>query len=134
MPNLPDRPPHLHRFHRDMCELERCPDSGPESPHVALRRILRHHRGVRIENPMVSVKYYCGPMSPSKGMDAELRAPVPRLECVGASLITQVVVPRRVRETMISVRYRSFGEATLTRIWFLIPSLRVLAEWFRRPC
>ncbi len=113
IPNVPDRLPHLRHLHLDRCELERCPDDGSESPHVALGRLLRHR--ARIDNPMASVKYYCGPVSLSKETEAELRALVPRFECVAASLITQVVVPRQVRETMDSARYRSFGEAALTR-------------------
>lgn len=106
IPNVPDRLPHLRHLHLDVCELERCPDDGSESPHVALGRLLRHR--ARINNPMASVKCYCGPESLSKETDAELRALVPRFECVAASLITQVVVPRRVRETIRSARYRSF--------------------------
>jgi hypothetical protein len=108
IPNVPDPLPHLRHLHLDGCELERSPDDGSESPQVALRRFLRHR--AHIENPMISVKYYCGPISPSKEMEAELRALVPIFECVDASLITQVIVPRRVRETMSSARYRLFGE------------------------
>jgi hypothetical protein len=109
LPNVPDRLPHLRHLHLE----ERSPEDGSESPYVALSRFLRHR--ARIENPMASVKWYCGPMSLSKEMEAEIRTLVPRFECVVASLITQVVIPRRVRETMSSARYRSFGEAKLTR-------------------
>ena len=115
IPNVPDRLPHLRHLHLDMCELERSPDDGSESPHVALLCFLRHR--TRIENPMASVKCYCGPMFLSKDIEAELRALVPRFESAVASLITQAVAPRRVRETMSSARYRSFGEATFTRIF-----------------
>ncbi|KAH9061725.1 hypothetical protein EDB83DRAFT_2385442 [Lactarius deliciosus] len=106
IPNVPGRLPHLRYLHLDVCELECCPDDGSEPPHVALRRFLQHR--ARIENPMVSVKCYCGPVSLSKETVAELRALVPSFECVATSLITQVDVPRRVRETMDSARYRSF--------------------------
>ncbi|KAH9053343.1 hypothetical protein EDB87DRAFT_1690435 [Lactarius vividus] len=113
IPNVPDRLPHLRYLHLDVCELERCPDDGSELPHVALRRFLQHR--ARIEYPIVSVKCYCGPVSLSKETVAELRALVPSFECVATSLITQVIVPRRVGETMDSARYRSFGEPALTR-------------------
>ncbi|KAN0135889.1 hypothetical protein V8E53_006341 [Lactarius tabidus] len=102
LPNVPDRLPHLRHLHLE----ERSPEDGSESPYVALSRFLRHR--ARIENPMASVKWYCGPMYLSKEMEAEIRTLVPRFECVVASLITQVVIPRRVRETMSSARYRSF--------------------------
>ena len=46
------------------------------------------------------------------GGGVEIWTFLPRFTCVVALLITQVVVPRRVRETMILGRYRSFGEAT----------------------
>ena len=113
VPSVPDRLLHLRHLHLDVCELECRSDEGSEFPHVALTRLLRHR--ARIENPMASVKCYCGPMSLSKELDAELRTLVPRFECVAASLTTQVVVPRRVRETMSLARYRSFGEAALIR-------------------
>ncbi|KAH9029976.1 hypothetical protein EDB85DRAFT_1964846 [Lactarius pseudohatsudake] len=106
IPNVPDPLPHLRYLHLDICELECCPDDGSEPPHVALRRFLQHR--ARIENPMVSVKCYCGPVPLSKVTVAELRALVPSFECVATSLITQVDVPRRVRERMDSARYRSF--------------------------
>jgi hypothetical protein len=109
IPNVPDRLPHLRHLHLEV----RSPDDGSESPYVALLRFLQHR--ARIENPMASVKWYCGPMSLSKEMEAEIQALVPRFECVVASLITQVVIPHRVRATMSSARYRSFGEAKLTR-------------------
>jgi hypothetical protein len=56
---------------------------------------------------------FCGPMSPSKEMEAEIRAIALRFGCIVASLINQIVVPRRVRGIMSSGRYRSFGDATL---------------------
>ena len=113
IPNVPDRLPHLRHLHLDGCELERSSDDGSESPQVALRHFLRHR--AHIENPMTSIKCYCGPISLSKEMEAELRTLVPIFECVDTSLITQVVIPRRVCETMSLARYRSFGEATFSR-------------------
>ena len=114
IPNVPDRLPHLRHLHLEV----RSPEFGTESPYVALSRFLQHR--ARIENPMASVKCYRGPMSLSKEMEAEIRTLVPRFECVDASLIPQVVIPRRVRETMSSARYRSFGEARQThvKVWF----------------
>ena len=90
--NIPDRLPYLLQLHLDIHER------------------VRHNR---IGNPMARVKC-CGPMSLSKEVEAEWRYGLflPRFRCIVALLITQVVVPRRVRETMILGWYRSFGEAT----------------------
>ena len=116
IPNLPDRLPHLRHLRLNVCELERRSDDGSESPHVALRRLLRHRHSARIENPMASVKCYCGPMSPSKDMNADLRSLVPRFECVVVSLITQAVECGRqyVRhDTSRPARPRSSGNLVL---------------------
>ena len=55
IPNIPDRLPHLRYLHLD-CEVERSPGDGSESPHIALRQLLRHR--ARIENPMDNAKSY----------------------------------------------------------------------------
>jgi F-box-like len=127
VPNVPDRLPRLRHICLDRCELERSPGGGPELPDASssLKRLLLHR--ARIDNPITSVRcYYCGPTTLSKETEAELRALVCRFEYATAPLIPQVVVPLRVRETMGTVRYRSFGEPFLrevpTSLTMLIPS------------
>lgn len=111
VPNVPDRLPHLRHLYLDRCELEHSSGGGSERPDAAscLKRLLLHR--ARIDNPIRSVKcYYCGPMTLCEERETELRALVGRFEYATAPLIPQVVVPRRVRETMGAVRYRSFGK------------------------
>jgi hypothetical protein len=111
VPSTPDRLPHLRHLYLDRCELEHSSGGGSERPDAAscLKRLLLHR--ARIDNPIRSVKcYYCGPMTLCEERETELRALVGRFEYATAPLIPQVVVPRRVRETMGAVRYRSFGK------------------------
>ena len=110
-PNLPDRLPRLRHIHLDRCDLEHPSGGGPELPDASssLKRLLLHR--VSLDNPIASITcYHRGPMTLSKETEAELRALVRKFEYAIALPIPRVAIPRRVRETMGAVRYRSFGE------------------------
>jgi F-box-like len=110
-PNLPDCLSRLRHIHLDRCDLEHPSGGGPELPDgsSSLKRLLLHRAS--LNNPIANITCYnCGPMTLSKETEAELRALVCKFEYATALPIPRVVIPRRVRETMGAVRYRSFGE------------------------
>jgi F-box-like len=117
VPSAPDCLPHLRHIRLDRCELEHASGGGSERPNASssLKRLLLHR--ARINNPITSIEcYHCGPMTLSKETEAELHSLVCRVEYATTPLVPQVVVPRRVRQMMGAVRYRSFGEPCLREV------------------